>query len=307
MADDGWALEETQHLRIRLLEWLYDLEQANPGRTANINDFEPEYPDRPAVDRLAQKLIADGHLADIPRRLGGGPRLRIAREGAALVGWYRSQRNNVVERERNCEAALVAWLYEQRSQGQDNPAAKEFLQNWRSTFWGEPYTEADVIRATGYLRDRGFITGPAAWGHGVYRPCLTGAGVQYARVGHEPSRAATAGTSYTANFNGPISGMVGVGEHVEQTQHQGIDAARLLSILQPMQDVLDDLDDDDRDDIELQIGALEAEATKQNPDADAVRRRVTRLHKIATRMGNPALTTAVTITTTELLRALGVG
>jgi len=306
MADDGWGLSEQSRLRIRMLEWLYDHEPSNPGQVANINDFAPDFADRPAVDRAARGLMSDGSTAPVEQRLGGKPRLRISRDGAGLVDWYRQQRANPVERERNCETAFIHWLYEQRSQGLEHPVATDFLQDWRATFWGEPFTEDDVYRATRYLRERGFIKGTAAAGFGVIRPTLTADGIRYVREGREPS--ASFGDTYNFNVGTNVGQLQGGSGTFQQTQHQGIDADSLSTILRAMRDALSDLDDeDDRDDLQLQIDALEAEASKQEPDPEAIERRISRLRKIAAKVGNPALVTTVTVATTELLQALGIG
>ncbi|CAB4922465.1 unannotated protein [freshwater metagenome] len=287
------------------MEWLYDHPAQGRNSAVNISEFDPAYPDRPALHRAGRWLMDAGMLEETPQRLGGGLMLRLAPAGADQVRWYRDQRDDHAAKERNCERALLAWLYEQRGEGIDSPVAHTFLEDWRATFWGEPFTTRDVDRATKYLRDLGFLQGEASWGGGVMRPTITSAGVSYVRGGMKDQELSS-GAIYNIHV-GSNSGQLQAGDgQFTQTQAQGLHAQELREMFQAMREAVFQVsEDDDRDALELQVRDLEEEVTKPTPDPALIEQRISRLRRLAEKIGSPALTAAISEATKAVLRAQG--
>lgn len=313
MSGPDWHLTDSTIAALHFVEWLI----INDGSTNNFVDVhetdmekawasaedhgwvETVYPDRRRPRRLGD---------DVPE-----PRARITGAGHRHLDSVRRLRADNRARAAACRQALLLWLY---NEGRGVAGTNAFLETGAYLFYGKPFTEQEVSDAVSYLMDRGYIDGIESWGPVVARPKLTSAGIECVEHADGDVRTFTAaqlGTfgqpssvTYQQNFNAPVTGQVGQGETVQQTQNQGIDAEALGAIFKAMRDALSEVPDpDDRGDVEYAIQQLQAAAVEE--DTEQVEEWSGRVRRLAGRLGHQALTAAVTTGTQDLLRLLGIG
>lgn len=77
--------------------------------------------------------------------------------------------------------ALLAWLYARDLDDEPTPGLSAFTQTKYCHFYGDPFTEAEVAKASRRLAEEGFIKGPGGLGGGILRPRITATGIKMAR------------------------------------------------------------------------------------------------------------------------------
>lgn len=319
MTRPQWWLDETGLDLLALCEHLVQRTSTIPEY---IDDFTP--PSGKDLQRLVlnaegQHLLrtdpgwADGGRADLP--------VELLPSGRRHIDTVYEHRSRTFERVNAGRQGLLLWAYDHAMHNPDlamnNP--QRFLQaNPPYNFWGEPFTEANVVEATDYLLRTGLVElfgAPLANGR-PQNVQITHAGKDCVEnydgmVGAYLSRARQPSTPSITNnnqhFNAPVTGMVAQGEHITQTQHNGLDPAALVDMFTTLRDVVaSNVDDpEDRDDLEMIIVDLEREARQPQIDPAQITKRIGLLRRTVDRIGNTALTVGTTAATNGLLNLLG--
>jgi hypothetical protein len=120
------------------------------------------------------------------------------------------------------------------------------------------------------------------------------------------SRGGTA-SQYVTHFNAPVSGQVGIGDTVNQTQHQGFDAGTVLRLIEDVREAADAVPAADQAHMAAYLTVIEAEVTKADPDQALLQGIGGRLKQIAGKAGDAGLTASVTALVTFLAKMLGIG
>lgn len=244
-----------------------------------------------------------------PRKLGESrrePTPQLTAAGRLHVEEVKRLRSDRAARRAACRQAVLLWL---DGDGHGAAGTDRFGSTWHYTFYGTPFSQDEIDEAVAYLMERGLLEGTKTWGPVVVRPALTALGLECVERNQGDVHAflaapAMAPVLYTQNFHAPVSGQVGQGAHVQQTQFQGLDTAALAEVFQAMRDAFADLSDDDRDDAEHLMDELN-EAVEQG-DVVEVKKRTGRLVRFTSRIGSTAVTTAVSVGTTAILHHYGV-
>ncbi len=155
--DRGWSDSTGVVLRHRVVLWLEQYERENPGRIPT-NSMVAEALEAPVeeVARTTDYLQGQG-LAQPP---GGGWSLeegdaRLSPQGKALAYEWRDRRASLAQRRTASRDAVLHWLYDQPK---DIADATGFLSNARSYFYGERFTDNELIEAVDYLHNAGLVT-----------------------------------------------------------------------------------------------------------------------------------------------------
>ena len=309
----GWTRGGIDIQRIRFLDWVYDNTRSGTvprGQT---------YMEETGTDKdTLEALVAYANEWGLVRVNGGigGPgafSLRLTDAGVTDVLERREHRKDKRARAAACRDAVIDWLYEKRLDGTNNPNMGEIHFAPQGHFEGDGFLKPEVHDVTLYLREQGLITGQGAMGAGVLRPALTAEGIDCAdqygsSVPTYLNRHQTSGdTTFHTHFHAPISGQVGVGTNVSQTQHQGIDAGTLQRLLEDVREAAEQVDPGEAQYLLTYADTIQAEITTDSPNTEVVRGSGDRLKQIASRVGNAGLSASVSALVNYLAGALGGG
>lgn len=311
----GWGLTPREVRQIRLLDWIY--EQTTGDYASGIPDVrhfadvEELPPD--SVEDDARVLEQQGLLRFGPARLAGLGTVYITEAGRRVVEERGQRRADRARRRQACRDAFLAWLDAQPRSSTETVPVDEFLRDNRSSYEGEQFELDEVASATSYLLDRGMISGVEVEEFaGPVRASITAVGMDCMEAGGSVADYInrdylTAGPSFHTHFNAPITGQVGVGTNVNQTQHQGIDGSTLERLLADVREVAETIDPTEAAYLLTYVDTLRAEAVAEQPDPALIQGSSARLKQIAAKVGNPALSASVSALTTSLLTAFGLG
>jgi len=296
---DAWDLTPAELSVLSLLDFLFEHEDGDTP--APIDNFplrnQPIWPD---VLREAEALQYVSSMRGM--QVQRYPRLTY--QGQARVEEVRRLRADRTARRRACRTALLRWLYDGDT-GHAIPQEQFRTADPPRLFYGVPFTDAEVSAASDYLASSGFVS--RDWGTGTVE--LTAAGIDCVEQddGDPASYSPHAGHTFHTHFHGPISGQVGVGTDINQTQHQGIDGATLERLLGDVREAAETIDPTEAAFLLAYVDTLRAEAAAEQPDPVLIKASTTRLKQIAAKVGNPALSASVSALTTSLLTAFGLG
>jgi hypothetical protein len=320
MTGVGWARNETDALRARLLLWLS--EQSKGGQApmlASFGDDLNHLPERwsatmslaktkpwqaeqridistERMDTIVSPLETTG-LVKLHRSFGGfwSTTVILTARGKASVQEMRDALANRGLREVAIREALVYWLNEQRlgapQMDRGGWAVDLFFRSPQAVFCGSTFTKDEQDRALRYLRDKGLIENYTA--HSIYAVRLTGEGVdcaseyncdvrEYLQARNRPPGVAYHQTIET-NW-----GMIGQGQTVTQTQHQADSGPVLGAIAGLLQAIAGD-DSEDADQLRGTVRLVQDEAQSDTPNRGVVARLVKRISSI----GGKAETAAI--------------
>ena len=312
----GWGPTPSEVLHIRLLDWIYEQTAGDASGIPGLRDFadDGEVP-LDFVDRSTLALEGQGLVRLGPARLSGHRTVFITEAGRRAVEERDRRRKDPAVRRRACRDAFLSWLARQvdpRPYSDTVPVAN-FLDADESIYEGERFSVADLEAATEYLYSKGLIDGTqVAELRGVFDARLLPSGMDCID-NHEGSvsdciaRSHASGTSFTTHFNAPVTGQVGIGEHVQQAQHKGIDGATLERLLADVREAAVSIDPDEAAYLLTYLDTVRAEAVADQPDPALIQGSSNRLKQISAKVGNPALSASVSTLTTALLSAFGVG
>jgi hypothetical protein len=308
----GWGLPPSEMSQIRLLHWIYDQCAGDfASGIPSVRGFadEEEQP-RDSVEHLARALERQHLLAFGPKRVGGLGTVYITAEGRRDVEQRVQRRADAGHRRQACRDAFLAWIDAQPGSSTEMVSIDGFLRDNRSIWEGEQFTLADVDAATAYLRDQGLISGVDVEElGGPVKASITAAGLDCAEAGGSVSDylrgGPSVGTTITTHFHGTVAGQVGIGEQVQQTQHQGIDLGTLQQLLEDVREAAQQVDPDEARYLLTYADTIQAEVTTESPNADVIRGSGDRLKQIAGKIGNAGLSASVSALVNFLFRALG--
>jgi alpha-D-ribose 1-methylphosphonate 5-triphosphate synthase subunit PhnG len=313
MDSRGWTRSESDLQHIRFLDWVYDNTRDGTlpsGRTYMEETGIGEDTLEALVARASQRglLHVHGGMGGL-----GASSVSLTDAGVTEVLERRERRQDRRARAAACRDAVLDWMYEQRLIGTNNPHMGMIHGAPQGHFEGDLFMEPEVNEATVYLREHGLIRGTRSSGGGVARPTLTAEGIDCAdrydsSVPAYLSRHQTSGgTTFHTHFNAPVTGQVGVGTNVTQTQHQGIDPETLQKLLEDVREAAEQVNTGEAQYLLTYADTIQAEVTAESPNADVIRGSSDRLKQIAGKVGNAGLTSSVSALVTYLARTLGGG
>lgn len=319
MTRPQWWLDETALDILALCEHLAARSSPNPDFIDNfVAPSGTEDPRRLiALAESDHLLRSDGGWAD-----GGHAYdpVVIMPPGLRYLTSVREHRERASERVGAARQGLLLWAYGHAMSHPDLPMENpgRFLQaSPPYNFWGEPFTEANVVEATNYLIDADLLElfGPRLANGKPQNVQITRTGkdcverhdgrvgAYLARAGHSPTSSTVTNTQH---FHGDFTGQNAQGENIAQTQHVGVDPDALTDIFTRLRDVVAQVEgQEDRSDLELAIDDLERDVRQPSPDPGQVSKRIGMLARTADRIGNTAVTVATTAATSGLIDLLG--
>lgn len=311
----SWGLTPREVSQIRLLGWIYeqtagDYASGIPGvrEFADGEELAPKY-----VEHEARALEQQGLLRFGPTRVGGLGTVYITDAGRRAVEERSQRRADPARRRQACRDAFLAWLDAQPRSNTEMVPVDGFLRDSRSVYEGERFDADEVDSATAYLLDHGMISGIEIEELGgpvrssitqVGMDCMEASGSVADYINRDDL---ATGPTFHTHFNAPVSGQVGVGTHINQTQHQGIDGTTLERLLADVRQAAESIDSDEASYLLAYVDTLRAEAVAEQPDPALIQGSSDRLKQIAAKVGNPALSASVSALTTSLLTAFGLG
>lgn len=300
-----WRLTEHETRIFRLLVWLVDQDKGN-----SIIDVGPFYDDDETRANQARDDVHDLEDRGFVRPVfGGGGSLEtisalVEPAGRSTAGKLRQEWRHQPARRGACRSALVAWLYEiDATETPDNAVPwDDFQATEHGSFYGDPFTEDDVDRAAGWLQRRSLIDGTnVAERQGPVTGYLMDRGVtcaeQYGCDVNAFVHAADMEPRVGATFN--VNGQnvqVATGSQSQQTISIGQTAQDLAVALRGLTEMVQQLGfANGSDELDRLTEEAVADITSSQPTGEPARGLLDRLRAVASRQGNQALTTAVTL------------
>lgn len=302
MNERGWTRSRDELLHDKILEWIttHSVGGLIPDLQGFLDTNREVTPDE--VEAVVRTLEDEG-LADVARTLGGIGSTAAAptARGAALMRRIRDRRTDRRARAIAAREALLDWLYQQKRQGVAFPITTNVLLDPRGHFDGDPFTEDEISDAGTHLRDKDLLKASGAAGFPVLRAEITTTGEEVVET-HDASLTAwqqnrgSNGQQFVTHFNGPVSGQVGIGTQVTQTQNNGgLDPAAVKSLLDDLRDAVDteDIEPADKARILSYADVIQAEVTEAEPDKTLVEASAGRLRGLSSKIGNQVLTLSI--------------
>jgi hypothetical protein len=297
VTDRDWQLSPTRTTELAVLEHLYDAgdDWLNAFRDLDLPDS--------AIAAGVRAASDDGFVRVFPGSMSLAdtyPAAQLTARGSAEVDRIRKLRKDTAARARAARVELLTWIYQRHTE--HPPPTRILNEDPPPAFYGDWLTEQEVLEAGGYLKERGLISGEGALGtQGCpIRARLTSDGRDCVEeFDADPGRylaaqrSPAAGPTYLQNIHAP-TGPVIQGETVTATFNTGVNVEQLASALAELRKIVEAVQDNDgRDDLELTLDAVTQELTKEAPDPDTATTRVRALQRAVTRVGDKALTAAV--------------
>ena len=280
----GFDLAPEWLRRLRLLDLIR--EETNVGREVDADSLARRLPTEDAGHAPADlaDLAARGWVARSEEAAIGGDTLGICRllpEGADFLEDIRETREDTRARRRAARDAVLQWLYAETCEGRRSPVMSDFAKSPYGLFYGHPFTEEEADTAAAFLKDEGYLTGTASWGHGIPRPAITTAGERVAESGRSVN--AEAASPGSVHIHGSHNVLAMHGSTASQTvtvetKHQA------LQVSQALRESLDVLGLDPEDATEAGAIARELDtvASAPSPDPGRLAQLLTRARDIAT-------------------------
>jgi hypothetical protein len=297
-----------------LLERIYD--EAQPHCQPGISDslFDPifcpriERVDDQAVTQAALVILQSQGYVELLAPASGDPwnagssRVMITKAGAARVVHTRSVMTNGMRRSQAARNALLAWLYEQRTDPRGSVIVDNVLRSPHGAFNGQFFGIDDVDDAASYLREKGLIAGSGAdQRRGPVLARITAEGMDCIERGgnvadyiRQPDK-----PGVTYSFRGPVSGSnFAVGDHSTQyAAATGLDVNGLRDVMAAVAGQLSSLQLEPLEERALAAAAGEVttEIAGQAPDKSRISAALKKTLPLLAKAGNQALAAAFRI------------
>lgn len=313
MTSRGWTASREEFLQGVLLEWVY--ESTRGSIVPDLGEFmeATEGVDEETLEGIVAALESRGWI-QVTWMMGGldSSSAQLTDIGRAVVRARLDRRNNWRERSVAAREALLDWFYDQKRRGVHHPVTKGFLSDTRGHFEGDPLTEQEFNDAARHLFDVGLVKGTRSAQRFLVRGEITTTGetvVEDYDGSLAPWRQSqrSGGQQITTHFHGPVSGQVGIGEQVTQTQHQGFDVDTVLRLIEDAREAAADVPAGEQALVYTYLDVLQAEVTAAEPNPVMVKGTGDRLKAIAAKVGDHGLAASIQALVVFLLRALGIG
>lgn len=313
-----WTSNMIEVQRARFLVWLQS--QRQEGKAKHFGAFGPEADapdalDESALDDIVSGCVDEG-LVKVHQSLGG-----ITSHSGGLTDKGRARAQQIVHarqtgRRRKVASrdAVLDWLYDR--DGAPAPSGVEDMQgDPRAFIEGDPFSDGELQQAAAHLAELNLIAGTPVSGRDDPvlphiqtdgRVCVEQYEGSVARWQQRGQHGA-GDTHFVTHFHDAVSGQVGIaGRDVSQTQQQAAGTDELQRLLDDVRQAAVAVDHPELPRLLVYVDTLQAEAGEPELSQEMVERTSDRMHQIAARVGNPALTTAVATLTVGALRLLGI-
>lgn len=227
--------------RLRILGVIFELAGQNSGTDVNVSAIEERLKSELDLGRVSLLdefgLLKQDDYLNYFEDFDGIGEVLVTAAGRNVAEEFELARGSLTGRRQLLRDTYLNWLYQQTEESDGrSPTPDDFLAT-NPTFYGIPYTATDLEKAGKWLKDAGFIDGPAAWQYeGPLRPRLTGKGtytVENRRSVADPQ------PSGGSTFNTTVHGSANIAQNshdVQQTliQNEGWveQAASLADLLE---------------------------------------------------------------------------
>jgi hypothetical protein len=295
-SERGWTSSRGVLTQIWLLEWIDD--SSRDGYLPSITDFQSVRP--VTEDDLADAAgaLETAGLIEVHAGMGGLSSSSARTTGLGHLEVMRLREGRADQRRRRVAVrdALLDWFYEQKNSGAHFPVLDDFAGSTRAHLDGETFTKSEIDAAAERRKAWDYIKALGSWGSPVDRAEIASPGADVVEDFDgsitAAKAAATRGPTIVTHFNGPVTGMVGIGE-VTQTQNAGMDLPGLAKLLDDVRMQAQALPAGDQAIALTFADTIEAEFTAADPDPGIVQKMFQRLQAVAHLVGNDGFTGAV--------------
>ncbi|MEO6502796.1 MAG: DUF4062 domain-containing protein [Jatrophihabitantaceae bacterium] len=179
---NGWNLSEAVVRKIRLLDYLADNHSESRFTALPASAAQPGTEEHRLIVLDLEDFKSRGWL-NLAQDFGGGADAMLHGPGWSEIEDIRAKRNDRVKRHQAARDAVLAWLHEEYVTGAGRPSIGHFSKSPFGLFYGSPFSDDEVSKATRWLRDQHLISGQGSSGGGIIRPSITSNGIRVAESG----------------------------------------------------------------------------------------------------------------------------
>jgi hypothetical protein len=181
--EPGWNQPESDVRQLVHLDWIYDAGQL--GSRVSLHPlfvgspFEEETirTDLRGFDKRGWIELAETYDVE-------SIDCALTTDGARFVEGVRKRRADLAGRRKAARDAFLTWLYNETLAERPVPVIDDFLLTNYSIYLAQRFTADEVMAASKWLHEKGFIRGTAAQGGFIPRPSITAEGESIAESGH---------------------------------------------------------------------------------------------------------------------------
>lgn len=187
MSDVESLAQSTTGLRhLQLITKLMDFEHLDSNRQVGVGAL---YED--AMERGLPRQSVTGDLEALQDRgwlwfektMAGIQTVVLNQEGADIAEAFKELKGDTRRRTQQIRDDVLDWLYDIYLSDGIAYGMSDFFKHDKAHFFGEPYTEKELLRATRWLKDEDYVKGIGAFGGELIRPELTTKAVKTIETG----------------------------------------------------------------------------------------------------------------------------
>ncbi|MGJ9404053.1 hypothetical protein [Arthrobacter sp. KK5.5] len=184
---------------------------------------------------------------------------------------------------------MLRWLYGEYLNGNESPVIDGFLKSPHGNFYGSPFTEAELTRASYRLLEDGYISGTGSHGGPVIRPSLRAKGIKVAEQDGSVSAPAASAVGNVHNYHVSVSnsqginvaaGSSGATQSNTLTANQTDEAKKVAEAFRAMMPMFGLSSDQERQGMEVR-DELEGEIIRPEPDSGRIKKLVGKAVEVA--------------------------
>lgn len=294
-----YPLTGQQLRRLAILDWIYTAANHEPHVDVSLAPLFEDQPSRERQLGLHAELVdlgTRGWIGHLVTPLGfEGYSCCLTADGVEYIEQIHQLRGDSVERRKASRDVVLRGLYDQKHDRGPKP----------TTFYGEPFSEADRQAALSWLRDRGYVSGLVAANGDVHGAEITADGEdlveQDGSVNHGIDRPRdVAPASVTVTVTGDNNTIQAASPGASQSVSISVDTQqRVLTLVKAFEDALPllQLAPDQQENTQVALAGLRAEASAPSAPRQRVR---AALQHLATALGTSTATGVGTLLSNEL-------
>lgn len=241
-----------------------------------------------SVDQDFTELMSLDYLF-FERSVAGIGDFHLKQAGRDAAEEFKLLRSNKRKRATAILDLLLEWLHDEYLEGNESPTISNFLKSPKGGFYGIPFTDGELNRASYRLRDEGYVTGMGAMGGSVVRPSLTAKGIRAVEHGNSVSAPATHGAANVYMYNFDIrnshginlaAGSPGANQSNTLTATQTDDAKKVAEAFRAMMPLFGLSTAKEQQGIEVR-DAIEGELVRSEPDGSKIKALVLKAIEVA--------------------------
>lgn len=257
-----------------ILDTVYELQQSvGPGQLVSLaelfKDLEPDAKRARGNELRALKARELVHVNEMMAWDTWSGLMLPA--GVEVVESLRQRRSDSGQRRMLARDAVLQWLYARNADGIASPVLSVDAMGSFRRYYGVAFPARDIVEASRWLKDLGYLRGSASWGAGVLRPSITTTGERVVESGRSVNEQDPDRSGFSMNVSGD-GNTIAIASHSPGAQQSislsSEDRSRVRDIADALEQMTPLLGLDEDGKVEAQQVAGQLRELAERPDTD---------------------------------------